>query len=189
MRHDDSNLMSSAPSKLEIRHAETLREIDLMSDVAKAAGLETSGDDLLTNMLMNRAESFCRMLTVDGEIVAFAVSMRYFGGLVATLELIVHPDHRRKGYGFMLAEEMRALCTAAGCVRMLSAVRSQNAIGGDFLRRCGFNAKRFVRSGPSWEVITFASELSTPAASAAIPAKCETGWNLFTASFWSTKPF
>jgi len=85
-----------------------------------------------------RAGYACFGLQLDGDLVGYAV-YNWGAGESHLLNLCIHPDRRRHGYGWMLLEHSISHARSLGCQVMYLEVRPSNVDAAKLYRKRGFS--------------------------------------------------
>jgi GNAT superfamily N-acetyltransferase len=97
---------------------------------------------LASDLASERPPFECSIAFYEGEVVGFALYFHNYStwrgkrGLYLE-DLFVLPEHRKKGIGFMLFEELVRIARERGCARLEWAVLDWNTPAIDFYRSLG----------------------------------------------------
>lgn len=125
--------------------------LDLIRDLAvyerEPDAVETTVDDLRTQLSAPRPPFSCLLAEVDGESAGFALFFQNYSTWrgrpgVYLEDLFVRPSHRGRGVGRLLLSAVAREAVARGCVRLEWSVLDWNAPALGFYARIGAHPLR-----------------------------------------------
>ena len=116
-----------------------------VADVGEIVGLETISHDQdhfgrrQFRYLLTKANAVTLVTLIRGKIIgACVIAFRKGSGVCRIYNLMVHPEHRRRGLGEGLLEEATKLSIKRGCRLIRLEVRQDNKAAISFYERYGF---------------------------------------------------